>query len=75
MKDMMLCADEDHWDIITDVDGLRAAATYGDDRQTRRLLAERLVLCWNACRGLTNAEIANGLTPNPTAKRRPWASA
>ena len=58
MKNLMLCVDEDHWDVITDQDGQRAAATYGDDRETRRLLAERLVLCWEACRGLTNEQIA-----------------
>ncbi len=61
---LTLCVDEDHLDIITDQDGLRAAATYGDDRETRRLLAERLVLCWEACRGLTNEQIAAGVTPN-----------
>ncbi|NMG70332.1 hypothetical protein [Parazoarcus communis] len=61
IKAMALCVDEDHWDIIVDQDGLRAAATYGDDRETRRLLAERIVLCWEACRGLTNDQIAAGI--------------
>lgn len=63
MNDLMLYVDEDHWDIITDQHGLRAAATYGDDRETRRLLAERMVLCWEACRGLTNDELAAGPSP------------
>jgi hypothetical protein len=64
MNDLLLCIDDAHWDIITDVDGNRCAATYGDDPDTRRALAERIVLCWNACRGLTDDQIKSGMTPN-----------
>lgn len=57
MNDMILYVDETISDIITDADGNRVAATYGDDPETRRLLAERMMLCWNVFRGMDVGDI------------------
>lgn len=57
MEGMKLFISDELPDLIVDIDGIRVATSYADNRATRAAICERIIRCWNFFEGTETEDI------------------